>query len=410
MTNRILLLICILALPAAGQDATIPSWAREVINSAKLNEQRSLYIATPAGYRTGTGRYAVLVVLDANEKTRFNLDLATVAFLASQKAIPELIVVGIPNGKDRTHDLTPGATGPDAKQFPTAGGAERFADFIVEEVVPLIRSKYRTLPGTILAGHSFGGLLALEAAAKKPGAFTTVIAMSPSLWWNEGGLIAGYSDAIARAGKPQRLFVTSGGLEADVDRFTQRFSRRLDSLKPARTVFAYRRYPEDTHFLTPGPSLADGLRFAFEQISVDKLPIAALVPTSDSASVVNALMESRLRYAVGARSFGLDERVPESEFNNLGYAVLAELRNPALAIWVFQRNVDLYPESASAYASLGDGLLAIGDTLGAMAQFRRAIDVAIRKDPVLDGTRKKLSLLEAGRAAKSKKPAKHRRR
>jgi predicted alpha/beta superfamily hydrolase len=404
MTNRILALVCILASPAAGQDSTIRLWTREVVSSSNLNEQRPIYVATPAGYRTGSGRYAVLVVLDANEKARFNLDLATVTFLASQKAIPELIVVGIPNGKDRTHDLTPGATGADAKQFPTAGGAEHFADFIVEEVVPMVRAKYRTLPGTILAGHSFGGLLALEVAANKSGTFAAVIAMSPSLWWNEGGLIPGYSDAIARTGNPQRLFVTSGGLETDVDRFTQRFSRRLDSLKPLHTAFAYRRYPEDTHGLTPGPSLADGLRFAFEQISLEKLPIAGLFATSDSGSVVTALMESRRRYAIGARSFGLDERIPESEFNNLGYAVMSELRNSALAVWVFQRNVDLYPESANAYASLGDGLLANGDTVGAIAQFRRAIEVGIHKDPVLEGTRKKLAILEAGRPAKAKRP------
>jgi predicted alpha/beta superfamily hydrolase len=406
MRTRLLVLF-ILASPASAQDTSIP-WAREVINSSTLNEQRSIYVVTPAGYRTGTGHYPVLVVLDANEKTRFNLDLATVAFLASQKAIPELIVVGIPNGRDRTHDLTPQSTGQDAKQFPTAGGAERFADFIIDEVVPLIRSKYRTLPGTILAGHSFGGLLALETAAKKPGAFTAVIAMSPSLWWNEGGLVAGYSDAIAKAGKPQRLFVTSGGLEADVDHFTQLFSRRLDSLRPLFTTFAYRRYPEDTHFLTPGPSLVDGLRFAFEQISVDKLPIAALVPTSDAASVVRALSESRRRYAAGARSYGLDERVPESEFNNLGYAVLAALSDPALAVWVFQQNLDLHPESASAYASLGDGLLVKGDTTAAMAMFRRAMDVGIDTNPVLQETRRKLKLLEVRRAAKPKRPTKAR--
>jgi predicted alpha/beta superfamily hydrolase len=410
MTTRTLLLLCSLASPTAAQD-TVTQWTRDVVNSTTLNEQRSIYVATPDKYRTGLARYPVLVVLDANEKVRFNLDLATVAFLASQRAIPDLIVVGIPNGKDRTHDLTPSATGADARQFPTAGGAERFADFIVSEVIPLVRSKYRTLPGAILAGHSFAGLLALEVAAKKPGAFNTVIAMSPSLWFNDGGLATGYSDAIARAGKQQRLFVTSGGLEADVDRFTQRFSRRLDSLKPVGTAFAYRRYPEDTHGLTPGPSLVDGLRFAFEEISVDKLPIAALVPTSDSATVVNALIESRRRYAVGARSFGLDERVPETELNNLGYAVLSELMNPALAVWVFQQNVDLYPESPSVYDGMGDGLLAKGDTAGAIAQFRRAIDVAIHaRFPVVEESRRKLRMLEASRMAKPKRLTKPKRR
>lgn len=402
MRHRTFMLLCILASPAAAQDTTITLWTREVLNSSKLDEQRSILVATPDGYRTGTDRYPVLVILDANDRAQFNLALANVAFLASRGAIPRLIVVGIPNGKDRTHDLTPDATGAGAKTFPTAGGAGRFADFIVDEVVPLVRSKYRTLPALILAGHSFGGLLALEVAAKKPGAFNGVIAMSPALWWNDSSGIVSYSDAIAKSAKAQRLFVTSGGLEDDIDRTTQRFSQRLDSLKPALTAFGHRRYPEDNHGLTPSPSLADGLRFTFEPVNVAKLPLASLSRTSDSATAVRALLESRRLYALGARSFGLDERLPEPEMNNLGYAIL-ELKHPEFAVWVFQQNVDLYPESANVYDSLGDGLLAKGDTTAAMAQFRRAIDVATRtKHGVLEESKKKLKALEASRAAKPK--------
>ena len=76
----------------------------------KLNEERAIYVATPDGYRTGLRRYPVLVILDADDKPQFNLAIANVAFLASRSAIPNLIVVGITNGKDRTHDLTPIAT------------------------------------------------------------------------------------------------------------------------------------------------------------------------------------------------------------------------------------------------------------------------------------------------------------
>ena len=76
-----------------------------------------------------------------------------IAFLASRGAIPNLIVVGIGNGKDRTHDLTPAARGKTAKDFPTAGGAESMTSFIVDEVLPRVRSEYRTLPTTVLAGH-----------------------------------------------------------------------------------------------------------------------------------------------------------------------------------------------------------------------------------------------------------------
>jgi predicted alpha/beta superfamily hydrolase len=393
-----LVLLCILASPAAAQDSTITLWTREVLNSSKLHEQRTILVATPDGYRTGTKRYPVLVLLDADDRAQFNLALANVAFLASRAAIPSLIVVGITNGKDRTHDMTPVTGTAHARDFPTAGGATAFSDFIVDEVLPLVRAKYRTLPTTLLAGHSFGGLVALEVAANKPGVFSGVIAMSPSLWWNDSSGIVAYSDAIARASKGERLFVTSGGLEPDIDRTTTHFEQRLDSLKPALTAFGHQRYPEDSHGLTPAPSLADGLRFVFEPVSVAKLPVSMLGPGTDSAMAMNAFVESRRRYAVGARSLGFDERFPEMETNQFGYGALQFLKKPALAVWVFRQNVDTYPESANVYDSLGDGLLAMGDTTAAIAQFRRAVDVGTRtKDPVVETSTKKLKALEESR-------------
>ena len=395
-----ILLLLALASPAAAQDTTVTPWRREVLNSSALNEQRVISVATPEGYRSGSSRYPVLVILDADDRAQFNLALANVAFLANRGAIPKLIVVGIHNGRDRTHDLTPVAEAANAQRFPTAGGAARFADFIVDEVMPFVRSKYRTLPSTILAGHSFGGLVALDVAAKRPGSFVGIIAMSPSLWWNQSGGVIAYSDAIAKAGKPQRLFVTSGGREGDIDRPTSTFSQRLDSLHPALTAFGHRRYPDDSHGMTPAPSLVDGLRFVFEPMSVANLPIEALGPGSDSAAVVIAVNESRRRYASGARYFGFDERLPEMELNQLGYGVLQLLKNPSLALWVFAENVQLYPESANVYDSFADGLLAAGDTTAAIAQFKRAIEVGTRnKQPVLPSM-VKLKALEAGRAEK----------
>src|ERR1700687_200420 len=206
MRLRTLFLVCILGSPAAAQHSTSTLWTREAIHSSKLNEQRTILVATPEGYRTGTKRYPVLVLLDADDRYQFNLALANVAFLANRSAIPSLIVVGITNGKDRTHDMTPVTSAAHAKDFPTAGGVAAFADFIADEVIPFVRAKYRTLPTTILAGHSFGGLVALEVAANRPGAFSGVIAMSPSLWWNDSSGIVSYSDAIVRAAKGERLF------------------------------------------------------------------------------------------------------------------------------------------------------------------------------------------------------------
>jgi uncharacterized protein len=394
---RLVRAFVIVFVAAAGLSAQQPAspWLRETFKSAKLGEDRTLYVATPANYNAAAQRYPVLVLLDANDEPQFAAAVANVAFLSNRGAIPDLLIVGVTNGKDRTHDMTPAATGTTLKTFPTAGGARAFTDFIVDEVLPRVRSHYRTLPTTILAGHSFGGLFAIDVAATRPGVFAGIVAMSPSLWWNDSTPARDYATAIAKSPVTTRLFAASGGLEPPIDVTTKIFAARLDSIKPATLAFAYRYYPDDTHGLTPEPSLIDGLRFVFAPISLARSPLASLGPTSDSATVVKAITDFEEGYVRGARSLGLADRFPESQMNNLGYGLLQGLKMPRLAVWAFRKNVASYPDSPNVYDSLGDGLLAVGDSSAALTQFRTARDVAVRHGkPAAEETLKKLASLE----------------
>src|SRR5919109_4131548 len=210
------LTLLLVSVSASAQDSTTLRWTRHTIHSTKLKEDRQIFVALPDDYGATQRRYAILVILDADDRPQFGAAIANVKFLTSRGAIPALIVVGIANGKDRTHDLTPTPTGKTAKDFPTAGGADVFADFIAEEVLPMVRAKYRARPTTIFAGHSFGGLIALHIAATRSGSYVGVVAMSPALWWNDSTGVVRYADAIAKSRSPQRIFATSGGLEEPI--------------------------------------------------------------------------------------------------------------------------------------------------------------------------------------------------
>jgi predicted alpha/beta superfamily hydrolase len=401
---RAFCLFLLIAAPVSAQQQ--PSlWLRDTFKSAKLGEERTIYVSTPASYNLTAQSYPVLVLLDANDEPQFTAAVANVRFLSSRNAIPDLLVVGITNGKDRTHDMAPPATGAGAKNFPTAGGAKVFADFILDEVLPRVRKQYRALPATVLAGHSFGGLFALDVAATRPGVFAGIVAMSPSLWWNDSTPARDYATAIARAAASTRIFATSGGLEPPIDITTRIFAARLDSIKPKSLAFAYHHYPEDTHGLTPEPSLVDGLRFVFAPVSMAVSPMMRLGPSSDSATVVKAITESEDAYVRGARSLGLPERFPEFQMNSMGYTVLQGFNMPGVAAWVFRKNVASYPDSPNVYDSLGDALLAARDSTAARDQFRMARDVAVRHgQSANEETLKKLDALEhaAVQAGKTK--------
>jgi uncharacterized protein len=380
--------------PLFGQGTPKP-WASLTIPPATLAETRTIYVATPAGYSNPMHRFPVLVLLDADDQDQFNAAVANLRFLAGRGAIPELILVGIVNGKDRGHDLSPVATGATLKQSPTAGGAKTFVDFVLRDVLPKVRARYRTLPATFLAGHSLGGLVALHAASTRR-EFSGIIAMSPSLWWNDSTAAPGYADSLTHLSHPLRLFISSGAFEPAIDITTQRMVAQLDSVKPQSLAYAYRRYATANHGMTPLFSLVDGVQHLFEPMSVVRLPISMLGPSTDSADVMRAYLASREAYVAGARSLGFDAvGLPESQVNDLAYGVLGFLKLPQLGVWLFRENVRDYPDSPDAHYGLGDGLLAVGDTASAKAQFHRGLEAARKVgQPGSADVRKKLAALE----------------
>lgn len=112
----------------------------------------------------------------------------------------------------RHRDFTPGpaADCAEANQHET-GGADRFLDFLIDEVLPLVAQTVALDPARhALAGHSLAGLFTLHALASRPAVFTAYGAISPSIWWNKDGVMR----AISGLSNPTpRLFLAAGARE-----------------------------------------------------------------------------------------------------------------------------------------------------------------------------------------------------
>ena len=72
-----------------------------------------------------------------------------------------------------------------------------------------------------------------------------------------------------------------------------------------------------------------------------------------------------------------DPAVAETRLNELGYAFLGK-KEPAKAIAILQLNTQLYPDSANTWDSLGEATEAAGDTAGAVALYRKALETIAR--------------------------------
>ncbi|MEW4569709.1 alpha/beta hydrolase-fold protein [Tautonia sp. JC769] len=204
-----------------GPPVTIPGTEQFDLRSESGLEYR-IFVAGPTGEVPGPGS-PVIYLTDGNGD--FPVLLAA-ARRQSREGLGAVVVgIGYPSDDRavqldrRAFDLTPLASGPPPEGFPRypSGGDDQFLEFIEGELKPVIERRYRIDRGRqALFGHSFGGLFVLHALFRKPGSFQAYIASSPSVWWDDGRILA-EADAFAKehAGErvEARLMVTVGELE-----------------------------------------------------------------------------------------------------------------------------------------------------------------------------------------------------
>lgn len=189
------LFACTIALPAlAAQPVALPPAAPIVIGqtytllSKVLGGERRLSVYLPEHYADPGRSFPVLFLLDGGEHEDFHHITGLAQINAAYGAGQELIVVGI-QGVDRRHDLTSPSRSPgDRKVAPTSGGAAAYRRFLVEEVKPWAAARFKADGRTALIGESLAGLFTAETLLREPRAFDDYIAVSPSLWWDDGAL------------------------------------------------------------------------------------------------------------------------------------------------------------------------------------------------------------------------------
>ncbi|MBI4910409.1 MAG: alpha/beta hydrolase [Acidobacteria bacterium] len=170
--------------------------AREfTLHSSLLSEDRRILLRLPRLYDLDTtARYPVLYRFDGdNQLDRYD---HTIDVLNSIDAVPDLIVVAIPNGRGlRNRDLTPASLHQDGNEQGLMGTGEmgrgdRFLDFIEKELIPHVEKNYRTTQERILAGHSRAALLVLQSLLSMPNLFQGRLMFSAPLMRDEQRMIA----------------------------------------------------------------------------------------------------------------------------------------------------------------------------------------------------------------------------
>ncbi|MGC2939654.1 MULTISPECIES: enterochelin esterase domain-containing protein [unclassified Brevibacterium] len=249
----------------------------------RLGEDPGVHLAAPtlmisADREIGGGTYPVRASLPSTPAAgilvlfdgRQWFDHLGVELAVEAAGLPGLIVIGI-------------GTYTTAERILTLAGNEQFLRSVAADLVPEIEAEAAVwgsaLPAgarRIIGGQSLGGLAALHMTQTCPGAFDTVLAHSPSLWWSPGGTatpadlasIDGDDWTTRRFLEPgvgagtQEFHLAVGRREGPMVDRARRLTEVLDGLGHSSSLSVY----EGGHdFACWRGALIDGLRAVFAQ-------------------------------------------------------------------------------------------------------------------------------------------------
>lgn len=172
---------------APGRLEVIPS-----VESRALGNRRDLLVYLPASYDRSDKPYPVIYMHDGQNlfdpTTSFAGEWGVDTALAkAPRKGRRAIIVGIPNaGIDRIREYSPFVD-----QRMGGGLGDSYLRWLEEEVMPMIDSRFRTIPGpggAGMIGSSLGGLISLYAFFRSPSRYAFAGAMSPALWFAEGDI------------------------------------------------------------------------------------------------------------------------------------------------------------------------------------------------------------------------------
>ena len=254
----------------AQVDTCIVSSTKHIINSIYLNEVREHWVSLPLHYDQNK-KYNVLYVFDA--EWRFDLLKAITFDLGANKEIPNHIVVGIPHiemDNKRGIDLTfteslvefdGDIVDSNWYNKTNSGGAEKFYNYLVSELIPSINNYYSTTRNNVLVGHSLGGYFNTYILPFDTN-FNSYLTFDPSIWYENGETIKRIERLLGKD-KKASFFIT---YQPEPPFHSAKIEELINVLKAYPNIdLSYKKYSNHTHNSLYMDSFIEGIRFIYNK-------------------------------------------------------------------------------------------------------------------------------------------------
>lgn len=143
--------------------------------SKSLGYKKHIQITVPVEYQENLPQsFPLVLIFDMQNQRQYQYILKSIDFLTSNEQIPSAVIVGVEAGSgNRRYRET------QLKVSDSTGMAEKNEAYIFNELIPLLRGRFKASSFTILVGHSRYGFLTTYLLAKHPNDLNAVVSISP---------------------------------------------------------------------------------------------------------------------------------------------------------------------------------------------------------------------------------------
>jgi predicted alpha/beta superfamily hydrolase len=235
------------------------------IESKVLGERRRVNVYLPPGYAAApANQLPVLYMLDGGLAEDFLHVTGLVQVSVANGTMRPFVLVGIENS-ERRRDLTgPTKNENDKKVAKVVGKSAAFRRFIRDELMPEVNRRYRTTKEAAVVGESLAGLFVVETFLLEPELFDTYIAIDPSLWWNDRGLVDGAAGLLRTWPKMEKTLYVAQSSEEKVDGVAKRFADEVRKHAPPGVRCFFRVWPDEKHATVFHPAALTAFRTVFK--------------------------------------------------------------------------------------------------------------------------------------------------
>ncbi|HEX8377093.1 MAG TPA: alpha/beta hydrolase-fold protein [Pedobacter sp.] len=248
----------------------------ESMYSKHVSDTFKIFKSFPEGYLSDTTtNYPIIIILDAN--AFFESVVSQLKFTSFIGEVPKAILIGVGYNNFTTMDSlrTRDYTFPKAipeYEMNVSGGAEKFKQFIDDELLPKLNKEYRiNLKKSALCGHSLAGYFSLfyslKSAEEKSFHIKNIVSASPSLHYNHR-YIFNMAKAIKSTNMPMKIYISMGSgdmTDNDSKDILSQFVKQVSEKKFTGLQIKEAEYTNFGHIDAAIPGFIKGLTYIYQR-------------------------------------------------------------------------------------------------------------------------------------------------